>query len=192
MKTLNKNLAYTLVITMALFITACNDSPTVDESTGQEIEGALGQNSDNGATLQQFLGNGTLLDAIVSGRTIRSIELPLINNQEFTGRITNLQLTEGPDPGTVLASGRLIGWVNGDRINQTFEDIALNVLDENGDLLDGNGVCQILFLELGPIFLDVLGLVVDVPDPIVVEIRAERGPGNLLGNLLCGLVGILD
>jgi hypothetical protein len=52
--------------------------------------------------------------------------------------------------------------------------------------------CQILFLELGPVFLDVLGLVVEIPDPIVLDIYAERGPGKLLGNLLCAIVGILD
>jgi hypothetical protein len=62
-------------------------------------------------------------------------------------------------------------------------------------LLDGepvNGVCPILYLNVGPILLNVLGLVVEVPDPIIVEIRAERGPGQLLGNLFCALVGILD
>jgi hypothetical protein len=34
--------------------------------------------------------------------------------------------------------------------------------------------------------------VVEVPDPIVVDIRAEPGPGNLLGNLLCAVAGLLD
>ena len=51
--------------------------------------------------------------------------------------------------------------------------------------------CQILHLELGPIDLDLLGLVVHV-DKIVVDITAHSGPGNLLGNLLCGLANALN
>jgi len=51
--------------------------------------------------------------------------------------------------------------------------------------------CRILHLELGPIDLDLLGLVVHV-DKIVVDITAHSGPGNLLGNLLCGLVNALN
>jgi hypothetical protein len=76
-----------------------------------------------------------------------------------------------------------------------FENVALPVLDADGNPILPNGEqesCPILFLELGPIFLDLLGLVVEVPDPIVVEIRAEPGPGQLLGNLLCRLLGIAD
>lgn len=53
------------------------------------------------------------------------------------------------------------------------------------------GVCDILFLDLGPIYLDVLGLAVDLSQ-IELDIDAQRGSGNLLGNLLCELVGLLD
>lgn len=53
------------------------------------------------------------------------------------------------------------------------------------------GTCQILHLELGPLDLDLLGLVVHL-DRVVLDITAESGPGNLLGNLLCGIAGLLD
>ena len=53
------------------------------------------------------------------------------------------------------------------------------------------GTCQILHLELGPIDLNLLGLMVHV-DKIVVDITAHSGPGNLLGNLLCGLANALN
>ena len=46
-------------------------------------------------------------------------------------------------------------------------------------------------MDIGPIFLDLLGLEVDL-SRIVLEITAVQGPGNLLGNLLCALVGLLD
>jgi hypothetical protein len=52
-------------------------------------------------------------------------------------------------------------------------------------------ICDILHLELGPLDLDLLGLVVHL-DRIVLDIDAESGPGNLLGNLLCAVVGLLD
>jgi hypothetical protein len=51
--------------------------------------------------------------------------------------------------------------------------------------------CDILRLRLGPLDLDLLGLVVHL-DRIVLDITAEPGPGNLLGNLLCAIAGILD
>ena len=53
------------------------------------------------------------------------------------------------------------------------------------------GSCQILDLVLGPLDLDLLGLVVHL-DTVHLNITAEQGPGNLLGNLLCGLAGALD
>jgi len=52
-------------------------------------------------------------------------------------------------------------------------------------------VCDVLFLDLKGLFLDVLGLTVDL-DPVVLDINAVPGAGNLLGNLLCALVGLLD
>jgi hypothetical protein len=51
--------------------------------------------------------------------------------------------------------------------------------------------CQILNLDIGPIHLDLLGLVVDLA-PVQLDITAQTGPGNLLGNLLCALAGLLD
>jgi hypothetical protein len=51
--------------------------------------------------------------------------------------------------------------------------------------------CDILSLVLGPLHLDVLGLVIDL-NRVVLNIVGQTGAGNLLGNLLCGLVGILD
>jgi hypothetical protein len=55
----------------------------------------------------------------------------------------------------------------------------------------GPGSCEILDLVLGPLDLDLLGLVVHL-DQVHLNITAERGPGNLLGNLLCALAGALD
>src|SRR6187397_178026 len=57
--------------------------------------------------------------------------------------------------------------------------------------LQAAGTCDILHLTLGPLDLNVLGLVIHL-DRVVLDITAEQGPGNLLGNLLCAVAGLLD
>jgi len=51
--------------------------------------------------------------------------------------------------------------------------------------------CNILHLDIGPIALDLLGLHVNLSE-IVLDITAEAGAGNLLGNLLCGVANFLN
>ena len=51
--------------------------------------------------------------------------------------------------------------------------------------------CQILHLDLGPLNLNLLGLNVDL-SRIVLDITAEAGAGNLLGNLLCAVTNLLN
>lgn len=53
------------------------------------------------------------------------------------------------------------------------------------------GTCQILHLELGPLDLNLLGLMVHL-NKVVLDITAQSGPGNLLGNLLCSVAHLLD
>jgi len=55
----------------------------------------------------------------------------------------------------------------------------------------GQTTCDILHLDIGPISLDLLGLKVDL-SRIVLDITAQTGAGNLLGNLLCAVAGLLD
>ena len=51
--------------------------------------------------------------------------------------------------------------------------------------------CEILRLSIGAINLDLLGLQVSL-NPVLLVITAVPGAGNLLGNLLCAIVGLLD
>jgi hypothetical protein len=51
--------------------------------------------------------------------------------------------------------------------------------------------CQVLNLVLGPLDLNLLGLEVHL-NRVVLNIEATPGPGNLLGNLLCAVAGLLD
>jgi hypothetical protein len=58
------------------------------------------------------------------------------------------------------------------------------------------GACDILNLSLGPVDLNLLGLNVHLDNchngPVTVDITAQEGSGNLLGNLLCGVSRLLD
>jgi len=51
--------------------------------------------------------------------------------------------------------------------------------------------CDVLNLVLGPLHLDLLGLVVDL-NRVVLDIVAQTGAGNLLGNLLCAITNLLN
>jgi hypothetical protein len=51
--------------------------------------------------------------------------------------------------------------------------------------------CPILHLVLGPLNLDVLGIVVTL-NQVVLDITAVPGAGNLLGNLLCAVANLLN
>jgi hypothetical protein len=51
--------------------------------------------------------------------------------------------------------------------------------------------CEILRLSIGAVNLDLLGLTVSL-NPVLLVISAVPGAGNLLGNLLCAIVGLLD
>jgi len=55
----------------------------------------------------------------------------------------------------------------------------------------GETSCQILHLDLGPLALDILGLQIDL-SRVILDITAQAGAGNLLGNLLCAVTNLLN
>jgi hypothetical protein len=59
------------------------------------------------------------------------------------------------------------------------------------NLAGTSGTCQILHLDLGPLDLTLLGLQVHLNE-VVLDITAQSGSGNLVGNLLCAIAHLLD
>ena len=59
------------------------------------------------------------------------------------------------------------------------------------EVTSARATCDILHLVLGPLDLDLLGLQVHL-NRVVLDIVAVTGAGNLLGNLLCAITGLLD
>ena len=83
-------------------------------------------------------------------------------------------------------------------VTSTVTDAAGNLLASGTDAValpvdvaQTAGSCQILDLVLGPLDLDLLGLQVHL-DTVHLNITAQQGPGNLLGNLLCAVAHLLD
>jgi hypothetical protein len=80
-------------------------------------------------------------------------------------------------------------------LTTTITDAAGNVLATVTQAvslpLQVTGDCQVLHLDLGPLDLNVLGLVVHL-DEVVLDITAQSGPGNLVGNLVCAVAHLLD
>jgi hypothetical protein len=104
-----------------------------------------------------------------------------------TLQITSFALN---DAGQLVANGVFNGSVTNavtgivTPLEQTLTNIAVS------NTAAGVG-CQILDLTLGPLNLDVLGLVVTL-NQVHLNITAQPGPGNLLGNLLCSVSHLLD
>jgi hypothetical protein len=99
------------------------------------------------------------------------------------------------DAGALVANGLLDGVLrptSGGNLQVTDKYVTLPVSTiEPGASNEPQRTCSILHLELGPLFLDLLGLQVSL-NRVVLDIDAVTGPGNLLGNLLCAIVSLLD
>lgn len=122
--------------------------------------------------------------------------------QDVTGVLSDggtfdgtLDITELSRDGTqLLASGTLEGTATDAAgvvtdVSQSFTDTLVSLTQAgNGN---GRAACDILNLDLGPLDLNLLGLQVDLAQ-VVLDITGVPGPGNLLGNLLCAVTGLLD
>jgi hypothetical protein len=93
----------------------------------------------------------------------------------------------------VVRNGQLsaVGTLTGTITNAAGQTVGAIVQTLTLPVFNITGTCDILHLELGPIDLNLLGLVVHV-DKIVIDIDAQSGPGNLLGNLLCAVANLLN
>jgi hypothetical protein len=106
--------------------------------------------------------------------------------------------------GTLMAVGQLTGTVTdaaGNVVRNVVTIVAMPVANGSGsgdadafgscDSGSAAAACDILNLVLGPLHLDLLGLVIDL-NQVVLQITGATGTGDLLGNLLCAITGLLD
>jgi hypothetical protein len=125
------------------------------------------------------------------------------NGATFAGKY-NVKRFITSDSGRTKAVGNLVVTVtmkNGSKQDVTKRDVRMPVrpgpstvsgLPAPGGTVAPSVVgCEVLDLVLGPIDLNLLGLVVHL-DQVHLNITAVPGAGNLLGNLLCAVAGLLD
>ncbi len=134
-----------------------------------------------------------------NGKAISRIIGTASDGSKVTGTFTPLKFVK--KDGKQQVKGVVDGVVT--RANGTKETFSalrtLQVKKINGQSLSGVtsmsaqglAACDILHLVLGPLDLDLLGLQVHL-DRVVLDIVAATGAGNLLGNLLCAITGLLD
>ena len=89
--------------------------------------------------------------------------------------------------GQIVAQGTLTGTLT----NATSGATQSVTQAISAPLVGASASCQILSLTLGPLDLNLLGLQVHL-NQVVLNITAQPGPGNLLGNLLCAVANLLN
>ena len=101
----------------------------------------------------------------------------------------------GVQNGALVASGIVSGTViNGSTISAVSQAVTIPVqtgAKSAATAAPAAASCDILNLVLGPLHLDLLGLVIDL-NQVVLNISAVPGAGNLLGNLLCSVTNLLN
>src|SRR3954471_23617491 len=152
------------------------------------------------AALAATLTCGLLLfggTGIASAQTTTPAAVPLAKTLKLTGATNKGQKFNGKFTidrfiargGKTYALGNVTGRLAGKKV--TKHNVRLPVAQNTGSAAAAQVTsCQILDLVINPINLNLLGLVVHT-DTIHLNITAVTGPTNLLGNLLCGLLGII-
>ena len=142
------------------------------------------------------LAMAALPAALAAGATSASAQS---STQGLTTLITGVVTTTGAALSGVLnITGFAVqnGVLNAlGTLTTTLTDAAGNVLPSVTQAIalpvGASGSCTILTLTLGPLDLNLLGLMVHL-NQVVLNITAQQGPGNLLGNLLCGVANLLN
>ena len=121
-----------------------------------------------------------------------------VSGVEIVGTVRVTEMKVDPVTGRLTALGVLTGTANGVAFTQAFGPVLATLSKGSaaaavhGDATAlAVGSCDILLLDLGPLHLDLLGLEVDLAR-VILDIDAQAGAGNLLGNLLCAVVSLLD
>ena len=151
-----------------------------------------------GSTAAATTATRTVVAHNPQGKAVSKIVGTTANGRSVTGYFTPLKFSKRD--GKVRVRGLLNGVVhNADGTSRTFAALrTMRVKSINGTPATSAraaagtmATCDILHLVLAPLDLDLLGLQVHL-DKVVLDIVATSGAGNLLGNLLCAVTGLLD
>ena len=148
--------------------------------------------------LAGILALGTLASVPVAAKSDTAnpmLQVPVVGTTSSGGTFQGTAVITGfaVDGKNVVAVGTISGVVNGSQsfVSTFSAPVALPSSSAAAPAVQAQA-CQILNLVLGPLNLNVLGLVISIPNPIVLNITAVPGAGNLLGNLLCSVANLLN
>ena len=111
------------------------------------------------------------------------------NGKAFHGTYTVQRfVTRG---GQSVAIGKLTGQIGNRSVSKNGVAMPVLVNTTPSGRASASATCQVLDLTLGPLDLNLLGLRVQL-NQVHLQITAISGPGNLLGNLLCSVAGLLN
>lgn len=145
---------------------------------------ASAQNRNTNRLVVPISGQATTIDNVPAGTVAGNIAVSRFEIQN----------------GTLMAVGALTATLTntaGQVVGTAVRQVAIPVTNAGGATQAAAigaaavGSCDILNLVLGPLHLDLLGLVVDL-NQVVLNITGTTGSGDLLGNLLCSITGLLD
>jgi hypothetical protein len=114
------------------------------------------------------------------------------NGKKFTGTYTIKKFVQRD--GKAWAVGTLKGTLKHRHVRRTGVKMPAqlsNTASTSQLPIPTPGACPVLNLTLGPIDLNLLGLRV-ATNEVRALVEAVPGAGNLLGNLLCAVTGLLD
>lgn len=111
------------------------------------------------------------------------------NGKTFRGHFTVTRFATRN--GKTVALGTLTGRLGNRTIKPKQVAIPATVPSPLSGAARTAAACPILHLTLGPLNLNLLGLQVHL-NQVVLDITAQSGPGNLLGNLLCSVANLLN
>lgn len=194
----------TILTTFAVLVAAaaasCGDqpaapSPNVAQQAPADVSAQPGPQRSAGA------GNGIQKHAAQRAALLTAVPVTgtLSDGGSFVGTFTATHLSIDEATRALSMTGTLVGTAtkaDGTISSITQQFTAPMTLSRTAGTAGvfhtaSMATCDILFLDLGPLHLDLLGLTVDLNE-VVLHLNAVSGPGNLLGNLLCAVVGLLD
>lgn len=179
--TLTKRVLVTAVVAIAMSVGVASiglgSASAVSQARGTVSAKSVVGKSDAGKITSKVVGKTSLGDRVTGSFTpIRAVERDgvLYMKGFLEGRIKDA----GPD--TRFSGVELIPVkkINGQRLT-------------DGRVASRAAACDVLNLVLGPLDLNILGLRVQL-NQVQLDITAVPGAGNLLGNLLCAVAGLLD
>jgi hypothetical protein len=180
--TIGLSLIVTLAMTATMLLYAGGSSATSAPSQGA---GAAKSSFTRIAHSPQGIARSKIVGHTGSGKRV-------------TGYFTPLGFSK--HNGHLRARGLVSGVIHrGDGTTRTFSAVRTVPVKTMNGTVPGAGktaqplqaACDILHLVLGPLNLNLLGLKVHL-DRVVLDIVAQSGAGQLLGNLLCAVAGLLD